>query len=183
MDTRTVYTLVVGPVALQRLAEIAVSKRNERRLRERGAVELGAEHYPWMVALHAAFLVSCVLEPWLLDRRWQPVVGTIAAVVFAVAQLCRVWVIRSLDGRWTVRVIVEPGARAIRKGPYRWLRHPNYLVVAVEIAALPSIHGAWLTAVVFSLLNLLVLRVRIRSEEKGLSRLTDWGGAFGDDGR
>lgn len=183
MDTRIVYTLVVVLVAVQRLLEVGISRRNELRLRARGGVELGAEHYPWMVALHAVFLAACALEPWLLDRGWQPVVGSVAAVAFAVAQLCRVWVVRSLEGRWTVRVIVEPGARAIRKGPYRWFRHPNYVVVAAEILALPLIHGAWLTAVVFSLLNLLVLRVRIRSEEAGLSRLTDWGEAFGDDGR
>jgi len=182
MDTRILFTALVGLVAVQRLSELVASRRNERRLRARGAVELGAEHYPWMVALHVGFLASCVLEPWVLDRPWHPWLGWPMLAFLVAAQMVRFWTIASLEGRWTVRVIVEPGASVVRRGPFRWIAHPNYLVVVVEIAALPLIHSAWLTAAVFSVLNQVILRIRIRSEEEGLRRLTDWSEVFGDRG-
>lgn len=167
-DTRVLYTALVVLVALQRLAELALSRRNERRLRSRGAVEAGAGHYPWMVALHAAFLASCVAEPWWLGRPFVPALAGAALAVLLAATGLRVWTLRTLGGRWTTRVLVLPGEPLVAGGPYRYLRHPNYLAVVLEMAALPLVHAAWATAVVFSALNAVLLRVRIRVEERAL---------------
>ncbi len=169
MGSLMLYTGVIGLVVAQRLVELRVSRRNERRLRARGAVEHGAGHWPWMVALHSAFLVSCVAEPWLLERPVAPWLAVTAAAVVALGLGLRVWSLATLGERWTARVLVLPGAPLVATGPYRLLRHPNYLAVALEIAAIPLLHGAWLTAVVFSLLNAAMLRVRIRTEEAALA--------------
>lgn len=168
-DSRLLYTLLVLLVAVQRLVELRVSKRHERSLRARGAVEAGAGHYPVMVALHTLFLVSCVAEVWLLDRPFVPWLGWTALAVLAAAQALRYWTISTLGERWTTRVLVPPAEPRIVGGPFRYLRHPNYLAVALEIAALPLVHAAWLTAVGFSLANALLLRVRIGVEERALT--------------
>lgn len=169
LDSRVLYTLLVALVAAQRLAELAVSKRNERRLRERGAVEAGRGHYPWMVALHTAFLLSCLAEVWLVGRPWVPALAAAALAVLVAASALRFWTLRTLGSRWTTRVLVLPGEPPVVGGPYRHLRHPNYLAVVLEIAALPLVHTAWLTAVVFSAANGLLLAVRIRAEEAALT--------------
>jgi methyltransferase len=167
-DTRVLYTVLVVLVALQRLAELALSRRHERRLRSRGAVEVGSGHYPWMVALHAAFLASCLAEVWWLDRPFVPALAAIALAVLVAATALRVWSLRTLGGRWTTRVLVLPGAALVAGGPYRFLRHPNYLAVVLEMAALPLVHAAWATALAFSAANALLLRRRIRVEERAL---------------
>jgi methyltransferase len=169
MDTRLLYTGLVVLVALQRLIELAVSKRNERRLRARGAVEAGAAHYPWMVALHTAFLVSCLAEVWLLPRPFVAPLAAVALAVLAAASALRVWTLSTLGERWSARVLVLTGAPPVVGGPYRHLRHPNYLAVVLEIAALPLVHTAWLTALVFTVANAVLLRVRIGVEEAALS--------------
>lgn len=163
------YTGVIGLVVAQRLVELRVSRRHERRLKARGAVEHGAGHWPWMVALHAAFLVSCVAEPWLLERPVAPWLSVAAAAVVALGLGLRVWSLATLGERWTARVLVLPGAPLVATGPYRFLRHPNYLAVVLEIAAIPLVHGAWLTAVAFTVLNAVMLKVRIRTEEAALA--------------
>ncbi|HLE85763.1 MAG TPA: isoprenylcysteine carboxylmethyltransferase family protein [Thermoanaerobaculia bacterium] len=167
-DTRVIYTALVGLVALQRLAELALSRRHERRLRSRGAVEVGDGHYPWMVALHAAFLVSCLAEVWWLARPFVPALAAIALAVLVAATGLRIWTLRTLGGRWTTRVLVLPGEALVTGGPYRHLRHPNYLAVVLEVAALPLVHTAWATALAFSAANALLLRVRIGVEERAL---------------
>ena len=167
-DTRVLYTVLVVLVALQRLAELALSRRNERRLRSRGAVEAGAGHYPWMVALHTLFLASCVAEVWWLGRPFVPALAGAALAVLLAATGLRVWTLRTLGGRWTTRVLALPDEPLVAGGPYRYLRHPNYLAVVLEVAALPLVHTAWATAVVFSALNTVLLRVRIRVEERAL---------------
>ncbi len=154
---------VVLLVAAQRLVELVVARRNTARLLARGAVEHGARHYPLIVLLHAAWLLTLPAvvpadrwpDPWLLG-------------LFVLLQPLRAWVIASLGGRWTTRVIVLPGAAPVRHGPYRWLRHPNYLVVAAEIALLPAAFGAWAHALLFSALNAAMLAWRIRVEEAAL---------------
>jgi methyltransferase len=128
-----------------------------------------------MVVLHTAFLVSCVAEVWLLDRPWLPSVAVLAVVILGAALALRWWTLATLGERWTTRVLVVPGEELVSTGPYRWLRHPNYLVVVMEIAAIPMIHGAWLTASVFSIANLFLLRERIRVEDGALSRLAGGG--------
>lgn len=164
--TRLLYTGLVVLVALQRLGELAVSRRNEARLRSRGAVEAGAGHYPVMVALHTGFLAACAAEVWLLDRPFVPALAAAALAVLLAASALRVWTLATLGGRWTTRVLVLPEEDPVTGGPYRHLRHPNYLAVALEVAALPLVHAAWLTALVFSAAGALLLRVRIRAEER-----------------
>jgi len=163
-------------VAAERVAELLVSRRHERRLRARGAVEAGRGHYPAMVALHAALLAACALEPWLLPAPWPLAAAAPAAALVLVAQGLRWWVVATLGERWSTRVLVLPEAAPVRAGPYRWLRHPNYLAVAVEVAALPLACGAWRTAVVASLLDAALLRLRIRAEERALG--PGWARAF-----
>lgn len=167
-DSRALYTALVAAVALQRLAELAVSRRHERWLRARGAHEVGAGHYPWMVALHTAFLASCVLEVWLLSPPLRPPLAAAMLAVLAAATGLRYWALTTLGRRWTTRVLILPGAPRIEGGPYRFLAHPNYLAVVLEIAALPLVHGAWRTALGFTLANAALLTVRIREEERGL---------------
>lgn len=174
LDSRVAYVLLIGLVAGQRLWELAVSRRHVRALMARGAREVGAGHYPWMVALHSAFLVSCVAEVWLLDRPFRPARALPWLVVLVAALALRRWTLYSLGERWTTRVMVLPGAPLVTRGPYRWLRHPNYLVVVLELAAIPMLHGAWLTALLFGAANLALLARRIAAEEAALA---DAGGA------
>lgn len=166
-----VWLLVaVALVAAQRLLELRVSRRNERRVRSRGAVEYGAAHYPAMVALHALWLLSTVLEGALRGPEF-PALWYVALAAFLLVQPLRYWAILSLGESWNVRVLVVPGGRRLRRGPYRYLAHPNYLVVIVEVAALPMVFGAWITALVFTALNAAFLYVRIRTEERALRDL------------
>lgn len=179
-DTRALYTLLVVLVAAGRLVELRIAERNRRRLLARGAVEAAPGHYRWMVLLHIAFLIACPLEVWLLDRSFLPGLAAVALVVLVLAATLRWWVISSLEGRWTTRILCLPGVSPVTGGPYRFLRHPNYLAVIAEIAALPLVHTAWLTAAVFSLLNAWLLRVRIAAEEAALTELSGYGPAFAD---
>lgn len=172
VDTRTLYLVLVVLVALERGVELVISRRNARRLLDRGAVEAGAGHYRWMVLVHGAFLVACPLEVWLLRRPFLPALAAAMLLLLAAAMALRYWVVLSLDGRWNTRVIVLPGAPLVQAGPFRWVRHPNYLAVVVELLALPLIHSAWITAALFTVLNALVLRVRIRAEDGALRRLS-----------
>lgn len=179
-DSRILYTLLVALVALGRLFELRIAGRNLRRLIERGGVEAAPGHYRWMVLLHAAFLAACPLEAWLLDRPFLLALAAAMLPLVLLATALRYWVISTLDGRWTTRIVCLPGVPPVTGGPYRFLRHPNYLAVIVEMFALPLVHTAWLSATVFSLANALVLRVRIRAEEEALSRLSDYGKVFAD---
>lgn len=180
LDTRVLYTVLIGIVAAGRLFELRIAGRNYRALLARGGVEVGAEHYRWMVLLHTAFLIACPLEVWLLGRPFIPALAAVMFLLAVMAAALRWWVISTLHGRWTTRIVCLPGVAPVTGGPYRWLRHPNYLAVIVEMFALPLIHTAWLTAVVFSALNAVILGVRIRAEEAALSRLSDYGAAFAD---
>lgn len=168
--------LLLAAVALERLLELRVSRRNARRLLAAGGVEAGRGHYPAMVAFHAALLAACAAEPALLPGAWPPAVALPAAALVLLAQGLRWWAAAALGGRWTTRVVVLPGAAPVRAGPYRWLRHPNYLAVAVEVAALPLACGAWRTALLGTAANALLLAVRIRAEERALGAA--WGAAF-----
>lgn len=151
-------------VLLQRAAELVLAAANTRRLRAIGGVEVDARGYPWFIALHAAWLTSLfVLVPANAAPFWS-LLG-----VYAALQLGRIWVIASLGRRWTTRIILLPGAPLVRSGPYRWMRHPNYAVVAVEIALLPLAFGALAIAIVFSAANLVLIARRIRIEEAALA--------------
>jgi methyltransferase len=171
-DTRLLYAGLVGLVALERLVELVVSTRNSRRLAARGAIEVGREHYRAMVAVHATFLLACPLEVVVLDRPFLPVLAVPMLLLLAGTMALRYWVVATLGGRWCTRVICLPGAALVEAGPYRWLRHPNYVAVVIELAALPLIHTAWLTAIVFGIANASVLRVRLRVENEALQRFS-----------
>ncbi|HJX28078.1 MAG TPA: isoprenylcysteine carboxyl methyltransferase family protein [Thermoanaerobaculia bacterium] len=177
-DTRLLYTLLVAAVAIGRLIELRIAERHRRSLLARGGFEAGAGHYPWMVGLHTAFLFACPLEVWLLDRPLLPSLAIPMLVVLGLAVALRWWVIATLGERWTTRILCLPGAPPVTGGPYRRLRHPNYLAVVAEIAALPLVHTAWITALVFSVLNGLLLRVRIRTEEEALARVSNYETVF-----
>ena len=179
-DTRVLYTALIALVAAGRLFELRVAKRNLRDLLARGGVEVAPEHYRWMVLLHTLFLFAGPLEVWLLDRPFLPWLGIPMLLLAVLAAGLRLWVIRTLDGRWTTRIVVLPRVTPVTGGPYRFLRHPNYLAVITEMFALPLVHTAWITAAVFSLLNAWLLQVRIRAEEEGLSRLSDYDAVFAD---
>jgi methyltransferase len=167
-SSRWLYTALVAVVATQRLAELALSRRNVAGLLAAGGVEVGRSHYPWMVLLHATFLPSCLLEVWGLERPFNRALAVAMLVALVAAAALRGWVIFTLGRRWSTRVVCLPGVAPIRGGPYRFLRHPNYLAVVVEMAALPLVHSAWLTAVFFTVANLLLLRERVRVEEQAL---------------
>ena len=171
MVSQTLYTLLVGLVAVERLVELINSRRNTARQKERGGVEFGAEHYPAMVTLHTAFLIGCVAETWIAGRSFVGVLGYPALIVLVGAQVLRYWVIRELDGRWTTRVVVVPGDSRVVTGPFRFMTHPNYAAVVAEGIALPLIHTNWVTAVVFSGLNALLLRRRIEIEDRALEQM------------
>ena len=165
----TWYVTLVLLVAAERLAELAVARRNTAWCLALGGSEHGRGHYPPMVLLHTALLLGCLLEPALADRPFVPALGLPMLVLTAGAQALRWWCIASLGPRWNTRVIVVPGAPLVARGPYRWLRHPNYVAVVVEGAALPLVHSAWMTALGFTVLNGLLLTVRIRCEEAALA--------------
>jgi methyltransferase len=165
-----VIMIGVAMVGLQRLLELRLSRRHERLLRARGAVERGREHYSLMITLHVLWLVSTLVEGTLRGpglAAWWP----IPLALFLLVQPLRYWAIVSLGENWNTRILVVPGARLVGRGPYRYLWHPNYVVVAVEIATFPLIFGAWVTALVFSILNAELLYVRVREENRALAEL------------
>src|SRR4051812_31129764 len=164
----TVFILLTGA---ERIVELFVSRRNAAWAFARGGVESGRGHFPAMVMLHTGLLVGSLAEVWLLGR---PFIALLGWPMFAIAMLCqvgRIWIIRSLGHQWNTRVIVVPGAQLSRRGPYRWprLRHPNYVLVVVEGAAIPLVHTAFITAAVFAVLNaVLLIGFRIPAEDRAL---------------
>jgi methyltransferase len=166
------YELLVAAVAAERIAELVVARRNERWSVARGAIVTGQGHYPAMVALHTGLLAGCLIEVWLADRPFQPALGWPMLAVLAASQALRWWCVSTLGPRWNTRVIVVPGLPLVTGGPYRWLRHPNYVAVVAEGVALPLVHTAWITAVAFTVLNALLLGVRIRCENEALAAAT-----------
>jgi len=168
-NTMIAYTLFVLAVGVERLVEMVVSKRHLTWALRHGGKEYGGGHYPAMVVLHTALLVGCVVEVWTVDRPFLPVLGwTMVALVLA-SQALRWWCIGTLGRRWNTRIVVIPGLPLVDRGPYRWFRHPNYVAVVVEGIALPMVHTAWITAVVFTVLNAWLLRVRITAENAALT--------------
>ena len=169
------FTLLVALVAVERLVELVVARRNERWSVERGAVETGAAHYPFMVVLHTGLLAGALLEAWLGDRPFLPALGWSMFVLVVAAQALRWWCIRTLGRQWNTRILVVPGLPRVTGGPYRFLPHPNYIAVIVEGAALPLVHTAWITALCFTVLNAGLLRVRISAEDAALRGLVAGG--------
>jgi methyltransferase len=156
--------VILALVTLQRLGELWLSNRNTRRLLASGAREYGAAHYPLIVAVHALWLISL----WLLALN-RPIDGFWLGA-FILIEIARIWVLATLGRRWTTRVIVLPNAPLVRRGPYRLVNHPNYVVVVAEIAVLPLVFGLWQIALVFTILNAAILSIRIREENRALGR-------------
>jgi methyltransferase len=154
---------ILAAVALQRLFELVLSRRNTQRLMARGAIEVAPGHYPFMVAVHTAWLISL----WVFGRD-QPV-NLVALVFYLILQGLRFWVMRTLGARWTTRIISLPGQPLVAAGPYRFISHPNYAVVVGEIAVLPLVFNLPVVALIFTVLNAMVLTIRIRAENRALA--------------
>ena len=165
------YLLILGALIIERLVELVISRRNARRAFARGAIEYGPRHFPVMVAMHSLFIASCAIESLFVVRAISPVISTLALVAALIAQVLRYAALIALGERWNTRIIVMPDAPLVTRGPYRWIRHPNYLAVVIEIAAVPLIRGCWITALTFSIANALMLSVRIPAEERALQSL------------
>ena len=166
----TWFTGVLTFVIIQRLVELEIARRNTLYAKSLGGYEIGKEHYSLIVILHVAFLGSLILETLVRDHiQIKPV--PIFLAIFFLAQILRIWVIASLGRMWNTRILIIPNSKPVTGGPYRYLKHPNYLVVILEIATLPLSFGALGTAIVFSGLNLALLRIRIKVEEEGLKQI------------
>ena len=166
------YVLLIAVIGVERLAELVVSKRNWAWSRERGGAEFGAGHYPVMVVLHVGLLAGCLIEVFGLQRPFVPALDWPMLAVVVAAQVLRWWCITTLGHQWNTRVVVVPGATRVTVGPYRLIPHPNYVAVVLEGIALPLVHSAWITALVFTVLNAELLRTRIRVENGALASLT-----------
>ena len=171
MTTLLAFTVLVLLVGLERLAELVVSVRNAAWSKERGGIETGLGHYPFMVVLHTGLLVGALVEAWVRRPDVPSVLAWSMLALVVLSQALRWWCIGTLGRRWNTRVIVVPGLAPVRSGPYRLLSHPNYVAVVVEGFALPLVHAGWITAVVFTVLNAGLLAVRIRAEDTALATL------------
>jgi methyltransferase len=173
------YLAFLALLALERGVELALSRRHASWALARGGVEVGRRHFAVMKLVHVAFFAACAAEVLLLDRPLVPLLAAPMLVLALAAQGLRWWAIAALGPHWNVRVIVVPGTPAVTAGPYRWLRHPNYLAVVVEGFAVPLVHSAWWTALGFTLANAALLAVRIRCEERALAQHCDYGARLG----
>ena len=171
MTSLAAFVVVVLLVGVERLAELVVSKRNAAWSLSRGGVETGRGHYPVMVVLHTGFLAAMLVEAFVRRPEVPSTLAWSMLVLVVAAQVLRWWCIATLGSRWNTRVIVVPGLAPVRSGPYRWLSHPNYVAVVVEGVALPLVHASWVTALVFTLANAVLLTVRLRAENAALATL------------
>ena len=176
VSSAALYVGFLALLYLERGAELLVARRNTRLALAAGGVESGRRHYPVMVAVHAAFPLACAAEVLVLHRPFPGAVGFAALAVALGAQALRWWAVAALGRRWSTRIVTVPGALPVTSGPYRFLPHPNYLAVMLEAAAVPLVHGAWVTAAVFVAANAALLAVRVPAEERALGPA--WARAF-----
>lgn len=162
------YLILLSALVVERMFELYLARRNARRALENGAIEVGQAHYKVMIAFHALFIVSCALEGFFFPYRFPRAVAWFPLSAEIVAQALRYWAVATLGERWNTRIIVIPETKPVTGGPYRFMRHPNYLAVVIEIAAVPMIGGAVFTAIAFSLGNAILLAVRIPAEERAM---------------
>jgi methyltransferase len=166
-----IFYFILVFVILQRLVEIQIAKRNEKWMLAKGAYEVGASHYPWMILLHISFFISLLIEV-NYKSIFSP--NYVLLLVFFLLQLLRVWCLVSLGKFWNTKIIILPGTNVVVKGPYSYIRHPNYLVVCLEIAMLPLMFQAYVTAITFTILNFIILSIRIPIEERALKEATNY---------
>lgn len=179
--SRLFFFALLALWGLERLFEVALSRRNARRVLARGGVEVESRaFYSAMVAVHGLLFFAAPLEVVVLERPFRPLLAAAATAAVGAAMALRYWAVATLGERWNTRVIVVPGEPAVAGGPYRWLRHPNYLAVVIEMAALPLVHGAWITALAWSAASALLLARRIPREEAALARFSDYEARLGD---
>ena len=171
MSGTAILVIAVVLVATQRLLELVLAHRNERKTRAKGAVEWGQGHYPFIVAMHTLWFVSILVEGALRGPEF-PTLWPVPLALFLLVQPLRYWAIFSLGESWNTKILIVPGAKLVRQGPYKYLNHPNYVVVVVEILTFPLIFGAWVTALVFTILNAILLSIRIREENRALAELS-----------
>jgi methyltransferase len=169
---------VVGAIGAERLLELAIARRNLRSASARGGFVADRRTYWDVAALQVAWLAACAAEPILLGRPFVAPLAALAIALLLACQALRYWAVLTLGDRWNLRIVVVPGEAAVTEGPYRFVRHPNYLAVFVEFLALPLVHTAWLTAAVFFALAVPVMARRIRHEEAALAGHSDYGRAF-----
>lgn len=165
--------IVLLIVILQRIVELFIAKRNEKWMKGQGAYEAGAQHYPFMVAMHVCFFLSLLIEIYVFNRPLSPIWG-LFLLIFLLTQLLRIWCLTSLGKYWNTKIIVLPDAKVVRKGPYKWIRHPNYVIVATELLVLPLLFSAYFTAILFTILNVWMMSVRIPVEEQALKDATNY---------
>lgn len=163
-------------IVIQRLIEMYIARRNAEYILSIGGYEVGKRHYPAIVLLHVTFLTSFFIES--LTKTTLPFFWFILFIIFVFAQILRIWIIASLGPFWNTRIIVLPSSQPIKKGPYKFLRHPNYTIVMIEMITIPLIFGAYITAIAFPILNAIVLFIRIKAEENALSNITQYGKEF-----
>lgn len=167
-----IFYFILVLVIIQRLVELLIAKRNEKLLLAKGAYEVGAAHYPFIVMLHVCFFISFLIEVVFFKSIFTPYYALL--IVFLCLQLFRVWCLVSLGSFWNTKIIILRGANVVAKGPYSYIRHPNYLVVCLEIVVLPLMFQAYVTAVCFTILNFIILSIRIPMEEKALKEATNY---------
>lgn len=178
MSTQWLFLILVILIAIQRLAELRRSRRNELRILAQGGQEHAPGQFTVMRVMHIAWFLALLAEVFVLHQFFRPELALIAAFLFISGQILRYAAIQTLGERWTVRVMTLPGAEPVNRGIYRFIRHPNYLGVALEIAAVPLLHSAYLTAFFFSIANALLLTWRIRTEEMALNEQNHYGRVF-----
>lgn len=167
------FFIFISVMIIQRLLELVIARRNEKWMKEQGAVEFGIKHYQFIVLMHSLFFVVLIFEKISFSRELSPP-WLLFAAVFVFAQLIRVWAISSLGRYWNTKIIVLPNVEVVKRGPYLFIKHPNYLVVSIELLVVPLLFGAYVTACLFTILNILMLSIRIPAEEKALRELTEY---------
>lgn len=164
------FMLFMSFVILQRLFELYIAKRNEKWMLEKGAVEIGQAHYKWFILLHILFFVTLTVEVVLQSLQHEIKVSWIFVWLFIILQIARGWCIGSLGKFWNTKIIVLHNVILIKKGPYRWLRHPNYIIVLIELFTIPFIFQAYFSSIIFPSLHILLLMIRIPAEEEALGK-------------
>ena len=180
MVTRWLFTVLVLTVLVQRMLEMRVSRRNAARMLAAGGREYAGGQFLAMLLLHPSWIAAMLVEVWVFDRQPSALVAAAGFIALVAGQSLRLLAIRTLGPRWSARIITVPNAQPVTTGIYRYLRHPNYLGVVLEIAGLPLVHGAWVTAIAASIANALVLLARIPAEEAALSRDNAYGAFFAE---
>lgn len=171
------FALFIGFIVMQRLLELIIAKRNENWLKKAGGIETGQSHYRYMVIIHILFFVTYIGEVLLFQKSISPWWPLLLAL-FLLTQFGRAWVIFTLGKYWNTKIITLPHTNVVKKGPYRFIKHPNYFIVSLEFLIIPFMFQAYMTALIFTFLNIWILSIRIPLEEKALTAQTDYGGAF-----